>query len=408
MNENALSAARDSSHHLADLLRREHASLADFLVALAAFDRKVGYRSLGFANLFEYLQRELGLSRGAAHYRKVAARLVDRFPEVVEPLRDGRLCLSSVLELAKVISESNRHEVLPRFFHRSREEARQVAVEIAPATVAPRRTVVTVEQPRIAFPVNSMTSPVHPDELPSIVPEKPRTLVEPLTATRSRIHLTVSRGLLAKLRKARAGQSHVQPGATDEQVIEAALDLLLAQQEKRRASVPPRVKREVRKRDAGKCTWPLADGGVCGSTVRLEVDHVVPRGKDWPSTADNCRILCRVHNLEAARAAYGDEMMDLFAPRNPVVGEACSVYFVDVAARPRLAIRPRRITTATVATRPASCSARSAGPAGGRPATPSRVPKVAPAQAQAKVMGPIPRNEAAAKAGSRSRVAERA
>ena len=48
-------------------------------------------------------------------------------------------------------------------------------------------------------------------------------------------------GLLAKLRKARAGQSHVQPGATDDQVIEAALDLLIAQQEKRRASVPPKV-----------------------------------------------------------------------------------------------------------------------------------------------------------------------
>ena len=219
MNGSALSSARDSSRQLADLLRREHAALADFLVALAAFDRTNAFRSLGFPNLFEYLQRELGLSRGAAHYRKVAARLVDRFPEVVEPLRDGRLCLSSILALAKVITEANRHEVLPRFFHCSREEARQVAVEIAPATVVPRRTVVTVEQPRIASPVNSGTSPVHPGELQPIVPEKPRTLVEPLTETRSRIHLTVSRGLLAKLRRARAGQSHVQPGATDEQVM---------------------------------------------------------------------------------------------------------------------------------------------------------------------------------------------
>ncbi len=332
MNENALSAARDSSRHLADLLRSEHAALADFLIALAAFDRANAFRSLGFANLFEYLHRELGLSRGAAHYRKVAARLVARFPEVVEPLRDGRLCLSSILALAKVITEANRHEVLPRFFHRSREEANQVAVEIAPAVVVPRRTVVTVEQTRIAPPVNSGTSAVHPGELQPAVPEKPRTLVEPLTSTQSRIHLTVSRGLLAKLRKARAGQSHVQPGATDEQVIEAALDLLLEQQEKRRASVPPKVKREVMKRDGGKCTWPLASGGTCGSTVRLEVDHVVPRGKGGPSTVENCRILCQSHNLEAARRAYGDEHMDLFAPRNPVVREDCAFYFVEGAA----------------------------------------------------------------------------
>ncbi len=180
------------------------------------------YRSLGFANLFEYLHRELGLSRGAAHYRKVAARLVARFPEMVEPLRDGRLCLSSVLALAKVITEANRHEVLPRFFHRSREEAKQVAVEIAPVgRGAPEdgRHRAGRAGARCAVPVNSGTSPFNPGEL-AAVPEKPRTLVEPLTATGARIHLTVSPGPAPKLRKARAGQSHVQPGATDEQVID--------------------------------------------------------------------------------------------------------------------------------------------------------------------------------------------
>ncbi len=61
----------------------------------------------------------------------------------MEPLRDGRLCLSSVLELSKVITGENRYDVLPRFFHLSREEAKAVAVEIAPAMVIPRRTVVT-------------------------------------------------------------------------------------------------------------------------------------------------------------------------------------------------------------------------------------------------------------------------
>ena len=76
--------------------------------------------------------------------------------------------------------------------------------------------------------------------------------------------------------------------------------------------MPARVKREVVKRDEGKCQWQLADGGVCGAKVRLEVDHVVPRGKGGPSTVENCRILCRAHNIEAARQVYGDAHMDLF------------------------------------------------------------------------------------------------
>jgi hypothetical protein len=100
-----------------------------------------------------------------------------------------------------------------------------------------------------------------------------RTVVGPLTATKSRIHLTVSRELLSKLRKARAGQTHVMPGATDERVIEAGLDLLLAQQEKRRASMPPKVKRDV----------------------RLEIDHVIPRGapsspSGWTSVKRRCML----------------------------------------------------------------------------------------------------------------------
>ena len=104
---------RDLTHRLADLLRREHAALADFLVHLAEFDREQRWLELGYTSLFYFLHRELGLSKGAAFYRKTA-ELVQRHPEIVEPLRDGRLCLTSVVALAKVITPENRGEVLPR------------------------------------------------------------------------------------------------------------------------------------------------------------------------------------------------------------------------------------------------------------------------------------------------------
>ena len=135
--------ANDLTARLADLLRREQAAMAEFLVALADFDRRRLWLDLGYPGLFLFLHRELGLSKGAAHFRKVAAKLVQRFPEVVEPLRDGRLCISSVVELARVATRENLAEVLPRFFHRSRREAREVAVEISPASVVPRREVTT-------------------------------------------------------------------------------------------------------------------------------------------------------------------------------------------------------------------------------------------------------------------------
>ena len=323
--------AREWSVRIADLARREHCALVDLLLALAEFDRLGVYRQLGFPSLFDFLHREVGLSRGSAYYRQVAARFVGEFPEIAEPLRDGRLCVSNVPQLAKVMTSENRAEVMPRFFHRSK----QVVAELRPAEVVPRRTVVTVG-PLLA-PVEPAPLGVQLVELDRThpegarpVPEVRRTVVEPLTQHETRMHVTVSPAFMALLKKARAGQSHVQPGATDEQVLTAALELLIEKQEKRKASVPPKVKREVRRRDEGKCQWPVTSGGICGSTVRLEVDHVVPRGKGGPSTVSNCRILCKAHNLEAARQVYGEEVMGRYA-RNPVVREPCAVYCVDVA-----------------------------------------------------------------------------
>lgn len=135
--------ARADSARLADLHRREHVAMAAFLVALADFDLRRRWRDLGHASLFAYLHVELGVSKGAAHYRKVAVGLVQRFPEVVEPLRDGRVCITSVVELARVLTPENRGQVLPRFFHRSRREAQALAAAIRPDEAPPRRDVVT-------------------------------------------------------------------------------------------------------------------------------------------------------------------------------------------------------------------------------------------------------------------------
>jgi hypothetical protein len=236
MNDTGLGIARESSRHLSTLLRHERGAMADFLVALADFDRRGLWRELGHSCLFYYLQRELRLSDGAAHFRKVAARLIQRFPEVVEPLREGKLCLTSIVELARVMTEENREETLPQFFHMSKRQAKAVAAAILPAAVIPRREVVMVVRPEVR------PTELRPDETPQrrLEPEArsaPPMRVEPLTANESRIHLTVSNQFLEKLEAARRGQGHVQPGATKEQVIETALDLLLEKQAGRRAEV---------------------------------------------------------------------------------------------------------------------------------------------------------------------------
>src|SRR6266542_2453702 len=252
--------AREQSLHLADLLRRERAALAEFLVALAEFDRRRLWLDLGYTSLFYLLHRELGLAKGPAFYRKIAAELIQRYPEIVEPLRDGRLCLTSVVELSKVITPENRSDVLPRFFELSKREAKAVSAALLPDHAPPRREVVTAVRaaaalPAAPFPLSvsnggqaSPAEAVGARDAPraaSVLPEEParanasvpdvsspppsrvrraQVEVEPLSAELRRLHVTVSRRLLEKLDAARAALSHSHPGAGAEEIIEAGLD----------------------------------------------------------------------------------------------------------------------------------------------------------------------------------------
>jgi 5-methylcytosine-specific restriction endonuclease McrA len=370
--------ARTFTARLADLLARERSAMGEFLVALAEFDRQRLWLALGYGSLFAFLHRELGLSKGAAFYRKAAIELIQKFPEVVEPIRDGRLCLMSLAEVARVLTPENRETLLPRFFRLSKREAQALAVSILPRESQPRREVVTTVRaaaPALALAMPAAAperAPVQPVELerpsaacagetaartepdftqggltgqtsacqleaaaprgtpPRAASDAPQTSSEPLTADLSRFHVTVSRRFLEKLEKARAALSHSHPGAGADEILEAGLDLLLERQEKRRGivakprtqpppsstdHVPAHVKRAVWKRDGGRCQWKLDGGGVCGSTHQLQIDHVVPRGRGGPSTVENLRILCAVHNDLAARQVYGDDWMDLFTGR---------------------------------------------------------------------------------------------
>jgi hypothetical protein len=348
-----MDTARDLADRLASLLRREQGALADFLLALADFDERRLWESLGYTSLFHFLHRHLGMSKGAAHYRKTAAELIQRVPEVVEPLRAGTLCITSIIELAKVLTPENREEVLPRFLRCSRREAQAVSAELAPMEAPPHRTVITAlpavavrpteVQPSVLHPFTAATpaAPVascaradHGSTIELAPAPTPRSDAQPLTSDLRRLHVTVSKRFMEKLEAARDALSHSHPGADVETILEAGLDLVIERAAKRKGLVkrpraqakpvaddgdprriPAAVRREVFLRDGGRCHWPTADGGICGSTHRVELDHIIPVGRGGGPTVDNLRVLCHGHNDVAARKVYGGAWMDRFSRR---------------------------------------------------------------------------------------------
>lgn len=74
-----------------------------------------------------------------------------------------------------------------------------------------------------------------------------------------------------------------------------------------------RVRRWVRdvvwRRDEGRCAFVAPDGVRCEARTRLEYDHIRPwalgGSSDDPA---NIRLLCRAHNLHAARKIFGERV----------------------------------------------------------------------------------------------------
>jgi hypothetical protein len=187
-------------------------------------------------------------------------------------------------------------------------------------------------------------------------------VVEPKTAEESRVHITVPRSLLRKLEAARDALSHSHPGASEAEILEAGLDLLLARAAKRRGIVenprkkrpsdapapepvtspsteprsryvPADVRRAIWKRDQGKCQWPVDGGGICGATYQVELDHIEGFALGAETTIEACRLLCRPHQDLSARRLYGDELMDNYTrPKGGGCSEPVEPYFTAVGS----------------------------------------------------------------------------
>jgi hypothetical protein len=127
--------AKAHSEALAVLFTLERNAVDDAVESLAEFHRHFRWRELGYESLFTYLTHVHGFNDGAAYLRVKAAELVAWCPAVLDALRDGSLCLSSLPTLAKCITPENWGERLHWFFGASKREAQGIALTLEPKLV---------------------------------------------------------------------------------------------------------------------------------------------------------------------------------------------------------------------------------------------------------------------------------
>src|SRR5215831_10637627 len=338
------SSAVDRSRELRALLGHERNALVEFILRLADFNRLKCWAELGYASLWLFLRNELGLSEAMASYRVAAAELVLRFPQIVEPLRDGRLCITNLIKLRGILTEENCEEVLAQV---AGQPTRQVELMAAAYRPRPgvRDTLRPLAPPRTVEVALAGTSDTPSRTVQVELPPARRDAVKPLAPAQHRLAVTVSSEFVQDLEQARAAPSHKFPGADLATVLHEGLRLILKEHRKRKALtgaprpqqaparprpaggryLPAEVRREVWSRDQGRCQEPLASGGICGSTHRVEFHHLMEHARGGPATSSNLTLRCSFHNFRAAEQSYGEEFMQRFrrsAPGEPPDTEA--------------------------------------------------------------------------------------
>jgi hypothetical protein len=264
---------------------------------------------MGYRSLWQFCKRELGLSERAIYYRTAAARHMQRTPQLAEQIRDGRLCITTLAMLTKVMTEENADALVAEASGKSKREVEQMVARLDPKPVP-------------ADVVRSVT----------VAPSPAKVQTEVLTETLLRKHMTVDAEYQDLLKAARDALSHSKPGASELDILKEGLSRIVRDVEKRKGivdkprndreatngDIPQSVRRIVWKRDRGMCQWRTADGNICGSTSRIQFHHKQDRAKGGLGSPENLILLCQTHNLLAAEIAWGEEGVRPFRRRPPV------------------------------------------------------------------------------------------
>ena len=317
----------------------------DFLLYLAAFDDREAYREHPCGSLWDYCRRVLHLRSGAAGRRIGAMRVLREFPALEAPLRDGRLCLTTVVTLRPVLTRENLDQIIARAGYLSDDETGYLVASLRPGQ-APREGIRKLPVPApAAVSTERAPGPAAPTAEPAMlalqqVPDAPappprrRETLQPVSAELYSLRVDMTPEFKTDLERLRQLRSHAHrdgnTGALLHEAVRCALDhygkRVGAVEPKRarkprkaaptapgmpgkRKPIPLRVRRAVWTRDGGQCTYVSPDGKRCDCRWQLELDHIDPDAKDKVPTADDLRLRCKAHNILAAEEHYGRELM---------------------------------------------------------------------------------------------------
>jgi len=322
------------------LSRKERHTTLEVLLHLNEVEERGIHVALGYANLFQYVVEKLGYSESAAWRRIATARCIKNYPEIYQLLKDNKLNLTTVSLVAKVLTKENFDDIISEITGKSRKEVEAFIAFYRPKTKIREsiKPVVLVKK------ADKSGAPKHLEQS-NIIPVnfrcESKSAEQVSCEERFEFRFSASEEFKEKFEEVKNILSNkYTKGVSQEQLFLEAMEVFLdkkspkrreARRQKRAKRVknksinksctsptaasriaPQKLKDQVLARDNFRCAFMGEDGKRCNAMHGLEIDHVRPWALGGGTTAENLRVLCKVHNKHLAQYSFGKEHINKF------------------------------------------------------------------------------------------------
>ncbi|MBS1986098.1 MAG: HNH endonuclease [Bdellovibrionales bacterium] len=314
-----------------ELVQKERAVTMDILRHLQEIERRKLFADLRYPSLFEYAVHELGYSEAAAGRRIQAMRLMTELPGVAPKIESGALSLSNICQARSFFREMNKAqpemalsreqktEVLAQLEDKSAREGQRILLSISPAHALPRERerIVSTEHSEVNF-LMSQELKASLGEIRALLGERGArlTLAELVTEM---ARLSKERLLEQRFGKNRVRQTTAKFGKPSSEPIPMAGNKKQIQisapfnSDTSTTDVGEALRQRTRyiSRATKHAVWRKAEGKCvrCGSTHRLQFDHIQPFALGGDSKPGNIQLLCGSCNLRRGIGTFGTPTM---------------------------------------------------------------------------------------------------
>lgn len=307
---------RELEQELEHCVRRERAAVAEVLRYLREVEARRLFLARGYSSLFAYCTSKLGYSEPEAYLRIQAMRLMTAVPEAEARIETGRLSMSVAAEIQGAARREEMavpavRQLVEELSGKSKREAERRLVGLFPRAA----------KPESARPINDGMV-----EIRFSVTREEAALLEELLDRNAhsnfersyrKLFMGLARAEKEKLNRApkkcgtrdRAGQTPTEVAANPKQTTPSQSNAALLSPgqvpgQRRSRYIPASIKRQIWKRDHGRCQYQDPHTGHrCETKHGLQIDHVHPFALGGTHAAENLRLLCGAHNRW--RTAHG-------------------------------------------------------------------------------------------------------